>query len=482
MCGLIVLAGERSKQLISKCTERLQHRGPDEQSIYTDKDISIGFQRLAINGDRFEGHQPSEYQGWLSVVNGEIYNHQTLAKKHQLNASNCDTKIILPLYLKLKELIVEELDGFYAAVLVNPTRTQAICLRDAMGKKPLFVGVSNATIFISSELKSVDSIEWFKALPKGVSMVDLSSAEVTTIQKPLPKVCNMDLVTTLTKSVQKRLPPLNQPVAVFLSGGLDSSIIATIASKLRSNIVYFTLGDNDSDSTTNDLTSAKIVAKYLKLKNLVVVPLPNDDELPNLIDQIVYTTESYNPSIISNGLATYLLANAVRKLGIKIVLTGEGADELFGGYHQFSEHEPWRETRERLIQDMTFTELRRLDLACMAHGIEPRCPFLDPAVKALSDHMVFTELYSDNINKVVLRKAFDGVLLKKILYRKKTSCDVGSGIRGMVVRYLKRNGRSEREELLDIWKQCFSFEPSQSYFHSYPVFDAVIDVRGEVHR
>lgn len=478
MCGLIVLAGERSEQLIFKCTQRLKHRGPDEQSFYYGDNIALGFQRLAINGDKLEGYQPFEYQDWLSIVNGEIYNHKTLSKKHRLNASNCDTNIILPLYLKLKEQVLEELDGFYAAVLVNPARSKAICLRDAMGKKPLFVGVSNGTIFISSELKSVDSINWFKALPKGVSMVDLLSAEVTVIQKPLAKTCNENLIEVLIKSVQKRLPPINHPAAVFLSGGLDSSIIASITSKLRSDIVYFTLGEN----VTHDLTFAKKVAKHLQLKNLVIVPLPSEDELPSLIDKVVYVTESYNPSIISNGLATYLLARAIRNLGIKIVLTGEGADELFGGYHLFSENELWQETRERLIQDMTFTELRRLDLACMANGIEPRCPFLDQAVKALSDQMVYQQLYCEDMNKVVLRRTFEGYLPQEILYRKKISCDVGSGIRGMVVRYLKRNGRSEREELLDIWKQYFNFEPSQDYFHSYPVFDTAIDARSEEHR
>jgi asparagine synthase (glutamine-hydrolysing) len=118
----------------------------------------------------------------------------------------------------------------------------------------------------------------------------------------------------------------------------------------------------------------------------------------------------------------------------------------------------------------------------MANGIEPRCPFLDRAVKSISDQMTFPQLYSDNLNKIILRKTFEGALPQKIISRKKVSCDVGSGIRSMVVRYLKRNGRSEREELLEIWKQYFSFEPSQSYFHTYPVFDAAIDARGEIHR
>lgn len=478
MCGLVLLAGEQSEQLISACTTRLQHRGPDEHSIYTGENFSIGFRRLAINGDMNEGRQPYETQGWLAAVNGEIYNYQELAEQYQLTASSCDTSVVLPLYLKLKEKAIDILDGFFAAVLLNPTRTEAICLRDSMGKKPLFVGATRGIVFITSELKALKSADWLKALPKGVSRVDLQSGEVTLLKGPVVKRSDAYLKEALTESVRKRLPRGSQPVAVFLSGGLDSSLIASIASKFRNDIVYFTLGNRAS----NDSIAAQTVAKYLDLKNFIVVRLPSADEMPSLISQVVHATESYNPSIISNGLATYLLARAARDFGIKIVLTGEGADELFGGYHHFLENEPWQETRVQLINDMTFTELRRLDMACMANGIEPRCPFLDQNVKSLSDQMSFSQLYRGELNKVALRQSFEGYLPEEILYRKKISCDVGSGIRGMVVRYLKRNGRSEREELLEIWKQHFSFEPSESYFHSYPAFDALIDVRGDEHR
>ncbi len=135
-----------------------------------------------------------------------------------------------------------------------------------------------------------------------------------------------------------------------------------------------------------------------------------------------------------------------------------------------------------MINDMTFTELRRLDMACMAHSVEPRCPFLDKDVKALSDTLGYDELYSDGMNKVTLRTVFDDFLPSNILLRKKVSCDVGSGIRSMVVNYLKRNGRNERDELLDIWKQHFQFDHSDGYFHLYPVFDSAINARGKTHR
>lgn len=262
------------------------------------------------------------------------------------------------------------------------------------------------------------------------------------------------------------------------SGGLDSSLVASYVSRLRDDAIYFVLGENGC----SDSKAVKTVVKALGLKDVRKVPLPNEQELPRLLNLVVHATESYNPSVISNGLATYLLAKAARDAGVKVILTGEGADELFGGYHQFQQHQAWRKTRKQLIQDMQFTELRRLDLACMAQSVEARCPFLDIKIRAFSNRLDFHQLYSKNENKVTLRHSFTGYLPAEILHRKKTSCDVGSGIRGMVVRYLKRHGRSERTELLTLWEQIFGFNAMHPYFHQYSVFDQAIDSRGESHR
>ncbi len=242
--------------------------------------------------------------------------------------------------------------------------------------------------------------------------------------------------------------------------------------------MYFTLGDQGG----SDHQSVTVVANALGIRQMHTVPLPTPSEIPELIRRIVFATESYNPSIVSNGLATFLLARAAHNAGIKVVLTGEGADELFGGYHFFNESDPWRDVRLRLIEDMQTTELRRLDMCCMANSVEPRCPFLDRSVRAYSDRLGFREIYDGKENKVALRRSFEGSLPPETLHRRKTSLDVGSGIRGMVVRYLRRNGRSEREELKSIWEQFFGGHPDDPYFHEYPVFDASIDCRREVHR
>lgn len=321
MCGIVVLAGKQAETFIPECIERIKHRGPDEKVVLKENEFATGFRRLAINGDADNGRQPFEHKGWLGVINGEIYNFSDLAYQYQLENHGCDTSVVLPLYLRLNEHIIEELDGFYSAVLIKPDRSQAICLRDAMGKKPLHVGSSQGQIFISSELKALKSIDWFDALPKGVSKVCLSTGAVTSVKSFSSFHSTLSIKQALIEGVRKRLPNHNQKVAIFLSGGLDSSLVASIASKLRDDIVYFTLGNGDGD----DLSAAHTVAQYLGLKNVVKIPLPKIAERPSLISQVVYATESYNPSIVSNGLVQANRFPRLRK--IHVLQNQDGLDD-----------------------------------------------------------------------------------------------------------------------------------------------------------
>tara|TARA_R110001583_G_scaffold158496_1_gene310427 strand:+ start:7350 stop:8741 length:1392 start_codon:yes stop_codon:yes gene_type:complete len=463
---------------LAECLNRLQHRGPDDRETWIEGDLALGFSRLAINGVGPTGRQPHRYSDLVGVINGEIYNNRALVQEYDLTASASDTNVVLPLFDLHGPRMIDQLDGFYSGVLFRLGNREAICLRDHIGKKPLFIGRSQGELFIVSELKTLEDIDWFEPLPLGTSMVDLETGQVTQLAKHLPLQVQQGLVHIFENAVRKRMPRSDQPVGVFLSGGLDSSLIASFVSRLRDDATYFTLGDADSP----DRQAVETVVTALRLKDVRILPLPSPELIPELVKSVVYATESFNPSIVSNGLATYLLAKAAHEAGIKVVLTGEGADELFGGYHLFCEEDPWREVRSRLIEDMQFTELRRLDMSCMAHSVEARCPFLDPGVHGFSDSLEFHEMYDSEENKVSLRRCFEGVLPPSVLHRRKTSFDVGSGIRGQIVQYLRRNGRSEREELRDMWREFFPHDASAPYFHAYPVFDTVIDRRGATHR
>lgn len=475
MCGIVTLFGPNAAARLPECLNRLRHRGPDDLRTWSEGDLALGFARLAINGAGTVGRQPYQHSGLVGAINGEIYNHRELRHRYDLTSSECDTDVVLPLLARNGPCSIDDLDGFYSAVVLQAHSREAICLRDHMGKKPLFVGRSSTEVFIVSELKALDHCDWFELLPRGVAKVNLDTGAVVQVANHSPVRPDQDLAATFERAVHKRMPSTGQPVGLFLSGGLDSSLVAAFASRLRDDITYFTLGDADGQ----DQRAAQSVVASLGLRDVRSVPLPARASIPALVSDVVHATESFNPSIVSNGLATYLLAKAAHDAGIKVVLTGEGADELFGGYHSFREHEPWRAIRARLIDDMQLTELRRLDLTCMAHAVEPRCPFLDRSVRAISDGLEFHDLYEGDENKMALRRSFAGVLPAEILLRRKTSCDVGSGIRGEVVRYLRRNGRSEREELREVWRQLFAHDYMKPYFHAYPVLDAAIDRRGE---
>ncbi|MGQ0628459.1 MAG: asparagine synthetase B family protein [Phycisphaerales bacterium] len=478
MCGIVLLAGPQANSRILTCVERLRHRGPDDLAVWSRSQVALGFARLEINGVGRIGRQPYVHGELVGAINGEIYNHSTLAAAHGLAACACDVHVVLPLYRRLGAQIVDEMDGFYSGVVFNASDGHVVCLRDHIGKKPLFVGRSRQEIFVTSELKALEEIEWFSPLPLGVSSVETTTGKVRHLAGHQSVPRPDDLAVLLEAAVRKRLPAVGQPFGVLLSGGLDSSLVAALVARHRADAIYFTLGDDNS----KDRQAVDVMSAALGLKDVRVVPLPDRERIPELLRRVVYTTESFNPSIVSNGLATYVLAEAVRQAGMKVVLTGEGADELFGGYHMFSPSDPWREVRQQLIGDLSVTELRRLDLTSMAHGVEARCPFLDRAVRAFAEGLSFDDLYGANENKVMLRRRFEGVLPPEVLQRKKTSFDVGSGVRGEVVRYLRRNGRSEREELRDVWREQFTFDASNPYFHAYPVFDVLIDARGAGHR
>ncbi|WP_052748962.1 asparagine synthetase B family protein [Arsukibacterium ikkense] len=483
MCGIILLRGPEAQSRLPQILAKMQHRGPDSQHCWSSENgkLAIGFSRLAINDTSENGSQPYHHINLVGAFNGEIYNFKNLIKEFGLPPDiECDTHVVLPIYAKISHEVLTKLDGFYSGVIYKKNTETAILFRDHIGKKPLFYGVSGTEIFVSSELKVFDEISWFEHVPLGISRLDFKSASLSHRRKhKLVKLQRGNtLVAALTQAVAKRLPATEQPTGLFLSGGLDSSIIAAISQHMRNDIVYFALGNNGS----TDIQMVQLLADHLNLQHVRYIPLPTPGQMSDLIRKIVRATESYNPSIVSNGLATYLLAAAASSEGIKVVITGEGADELFAGYHQYLPEREWRVMQTALLNDMHFTELRRLDLCSMAHSVEARCPFLDKKVREIAQNMPFKDYYSAGTNKSALRNLFADLLPAQIALRPKTSFDVGSGIRAMVINHLSKSGKSEKEALRDIWLQEFNFCPEHTYFHRYPVFDEAISKRGAKHR
>jgi asparagine synthase (glutamine-hydrolysing) len=483
MCGLVLLHGPRAHERVEACTARLAHRGPDEQRSWSGGETALGFARLAINGEGLAGRQPHEHGGLLAAINGEIYNHRALRSHHGLpSPGGSDTAVVLPLLARLGPGVIDELNGFYSGVVLDPARGELRSLRDHMGKKPLLLGYSGSELFVTSELSALDRVDRFEPLPLGLCRIDLGTGEVVQERAHRDGPAPGELRTLVETAVLRRLPSPSQPMGVFLSGGLDSSIVAALVARHRPDAIFYVLADPGSP----DHRYAKRMVEALGLERVRWIPLPDEDALPALVEAVVRSTESFNPSIVSNGLCTWLLSRAARADGLKVVLTGEGADELFCGYHRFGPDDPWRQTRARLIADMHATELRRLDSCSMAHGIEARCPFLDRAVRAHADSLDYADLYRRDTagitNKLALRVALGDLLPAEIAERRKTSFDVGSGVRGMVVRLLRGPNTSESEALEAIWRRCFPWEPRHPWLYAYPVFDHVIATRGASHR
>ncbi|MCD8438243.1 hypothetical protein LNI95_11260 [Tenacibaculum dicentrarchi] len=476
MCGIISIIGEHKNIDCSKALNRINHRGTDNSKIYTSENISLGFNRLAINDKTEKGTQPFKFENLVGAFNGEIFNSLELADKYGINLkSKSDIEIILPLYKIIGPDIINVLDGFYSGIIFNNKTKQIFTIRDYIGKKPLFFGTTKEIKFICSELKSFDKIQSFKFIPKGFSEI-INQNIISLENHSFPFIKKYKLKKSIIKSTIKRIPKNSEKFGVFLSGGLDSSIIASIISKYSTNAIFYTLGNKGNE----DIGFVKKLVNTLNITNQIqYIALPKKEEIGKLIEQVVYHTESYNPSIISNGLATYLLSKSAKKDNLKVIISGEGADELFCGYKISKNIIETREKSNVLIENMHFTELRRLDLTSMANTIEARCPFLDKEVYSISKFLSIKDLN----NKQILRNIFDSDLPKDIIERTKTSFDVGSGIRKLVVEYLKKENKTEKETLKLIWKKHFKKNiPCTDFHHKYPVFDESINKRSINHK
>ena len=476
MCGIVAIIGRHTEADCSDALFRIKHRGTDNSKIYKSDLLSLGFNRLAINDKTKKGMQPFEFEHLVGVFNGEIFNSIELAKEYGITLhSKSDIEIILPLYKIIGTDIINVLDGFYSGIIYNNETNKIFTLRDYIGKKPLFYGNTVKIEFVCSELKSFNKVQSFEFVPKGFS--EITNNKIVSIKNhSFPILGKSVLKNTIIKSVIKRVPLNNEKFGIFLSGGLDSSIIASIVSKHSTNAIYYTLGNKGN----KDITFVKQLVKYLKIESQIkYIPLPKKEEIGKLIEQVIYHTESYNPSIVSNGLATYLLSKSAKNDDLKVVISGEGADELFCGYKISKDIIVTREKSYLLIENLHYTELRRLDLSSMANTIEIRCPFLDKEVYSISKNLPTTDLK----DKQILRSLFVSDLPKEISARTKTSFDVGSGIRKLVVEHLTKDNKTERETLKEIWSKYFDTNISDNeYYHKYPIFDKSITKRSISHK
>lgn len=446
MCGFLAIIGKgKDEELVKELSKRMAHRGPDESDLHiTDNGHILSHERLSII-DLHSGRQPIQgtSTAWM-VHNGEIYNHQelrnTILKDHTFRTKS-DSEVIVHLYEKYGYDFVDMLDGDFAFVVVDGD--DYIAGRDPLGVKPLYYGMDDrGRMYFASEMKALaDQCKTFSTFPPG----HYYTAQTGFVKYYKPeyedfKVCtesvDLELLREkLTEATKKRLMS-DVPIGVLLSGGLDSSLTSSIAARLLKEkgkeLHSFSIG---LDKEAPDAVAARKVAEFLgTIHHEVHFTIEQGIEI---LDKLIWHLETYDVTSIRASTPMYFLSKAITEKGIKVVLSGEGADEVFGGYLYFrnapSTEDFTKETIER-VQKLFTADLLRADKSTMAHGLEARVPFLDKAfldvAMKIEGEQKLPKTYA-GVEKYILRKAFDTpekpYLPKEVLWRQKEQFSDGVG-------------------------------------------------------
>ncbi|MDI6031737.1 asparagine synthase B [Flavobacterium sp. LB2P84] len=446
MCGILAIIGRaKDEQLVGELSKRMSHRGPDESDLHvTEKGHILSHERLSII-DLHSGKQPIQGTKTAYMVhNGEIYNHQELRdgilKNHTFRTKS-DSEVIVHLYEEFGYDFCNMLDGDWAFVVVDGD--DFIAGRDPMGVKPLYYGLDErGRIYFSSEMKPIaDQCKTFSTFPPGhfytqkTGFVKYYKPEYEDYLKADQEL-DLELIReTLTEATRKRLMS-DVPIGVLLSGGLDSSLTSAIASRLLAEsgkkLHSFSIG---LDADAPDASAARKVAEYLGTEHHEVHF--TIEEGIKILDKLIWHLETYDVTSVRASTPMYFLSKAITDLGIKVVLSGEGADEIFGGYLYFrnapSIEDFQKETIER-VQKLFTADLLRADKSTMAHGLEARVPFLDKAFLDMAVRIKAEEKMPktyEGKEKYILRKAFDTpdnpYLPEEVLWRQKEQFSDGVG-------------------------------------------------------
>ena len=450
MCGIAVLWGDGDTAVVEDMTERLRHRGPDGRGVrrHTRAPIVLGHTRLAII-DPAGGAQPiaSEQGDRAIVANGEIFNYRKLreALDSVAFATGSDTEVILRLFEREREEVVAHLDGMFAFVIQEGPHVFAA--RDPIGIKPLYYGPRGAGYAFASEIKALIGVaEEVREFPPGSVFhsvsgfhryFELPGTSPDTAEQTVEHWV-IELRKTLERAVTKWMVS-DVPVGAFLSGGLDSSLVAAIARRCAEELHTFSVGIEGS----NDLAAARRAADHIGSVHHELVFTP--DDVAEALPSILYHLESDDVDLVRSAIPCYF-ASKLASRHVKVVLTGEGADELFAGYSYYRNYRDESSLTEELTRSvaaMHNINLQRVDRITMAHGLEGRVPFLDSALIALAQRIPVGLKLRDTgdgrqVEKWILRAAAADLLPEEIVGRGKAQFDEGSGTTEVLEEVLRR--------------------------------------------
>ena len=457
MCGIAGIfnikrqtAEWRNKAL--SMAKKIRHRGPDWSGIYCGGSCILAHERLSIV-DPQSGGQPlySPDRKQILAVNGEIYNHREIREKHADYpfATGSDCEVILALYRDRGIAFLEDLNGIFAFALYDEGRDEFLIARDPIGVIPLYIGYDDdGTVYCASELKALESFcdryepflpghyywsrekkmtRWYKRDWMEYEAVKSNPAS------------SLQLKEALEQAVRRQLM-CDVPYGVLLSGGLDSSVISAIAKKYASRRVE---ADGNAEAWwpqlhsfaiglkgAPDLAKAREVADFIGTVHHEINY--TIQEGLDAIRDVIYYIETYDVTTVRASTPMYLLARVIKSMGIKMVLSGEGADEVFGGYlyfHKAPDARAFHEETLRKLSKLYLYDCLRANKSLAAWGVEGRVPFLDKdfldVAMRLNPH---AKMCSGNvIEKRIVREAFSDMLPASVAWRQKEQFSDGVG-------------------------------------------------------
>lgn len=468
---------EQLRSQVLDMSKKIRHRGPDWSGVYTGSNAILSHERLSIV-DPLSGKQPlvSDDGKIILAANGEIYNHQEIrrqfAEKYSFKTQS-DCEVIIPLYKKYRAeengfcKMIEELSGIFAFALYDSEKDVYLIARDEIGVIPLYQAWDKqGRYYVASELKALEgqnmvSIEefpnghyfyskdekptlWYKRDWEEFSAVE--NAKRATDDNG--EIINEDVIQNvrdgLEKAVKQQLMS-DVPYGVLLSGGLDSTVIAAITQKFAKKRIEtgslkdawwpqlhsFAVGLEGSP----DLIAAKKAADFIgTVHHEVHFTI---QEALDALEDVIYHIETYDITTVRASTPMYLLARVIKSMGIKMVLSGEGSDELFGGYLYFHKAPNAREFHEELVRKMSKLHLYdclRANKSLAAWGVEGRVPFLDKdfidiamRLNPLDKMNIKLPNGKQRIEKWIVRKAFEDILPPDICWRQKEQFSDGVG-------------------------------------------------------
>ena len=458
MCGIVGILGigEQTDALRGQALEmskRIRHRGPDWSGIYCGGSAILAHERLSIV-DPTSGRQPLYAADGKQVlaVNGEIYNHgnirKRLAGKYDFQTGS-DCEVILPLYREKGVELLEEISGIFAFILYDAEKDDFLVARDPIGVIPLYIGWDKeGRTLVASELKALEGFaDHYQPFPPGHYYRGSEGQLVRWYKRDWESYDNVknnsasvrDVKVALEDAVKRQLMS-DVPYGVLLSGGLDSSVISAVAQKYAARRVEtgglkgawwpqlhsFAVGLKGAP----DLEKARLVAEHIGTVHHEINY--TIQEGLDAIRDVIYFIETYDVTTVRASTPMYLLSRVIKSMGIKMVLSGEGADEVFGGYlyfHKAPTAQAFHEETVRKLQKLHMYDCLRANKSLAAWGVEGRVPFLDKEFLdvAMSLNPEAKMCPGKTIEKKIVREAFEDLLPESVAWRQKEQFSDGVG-------------------------------------------------------